>query len=338
MRGLLVSGVLVLCGCATSQSAQKDANPVVATYGGKSIRLNEVDAKIADELLKLHEQIHELREEAAERIAIEALVGAKSLAAGQTEDEWLAGKIERELETPSDEDMRALFQKARGSLPAQVTYEDVKNQLIQALSRESRGRKAKEVFGQLKKEAGFVFLLDGPEKERRNIEPIGPSRGNAVAPVVIVEFADFECRYCATAHETVKDVLGAYGDKVRLVFRHYPLSFHLKAPKAAQASICADEQGKFWEMHDSLFESQALEIDALRLQAQRVGLDSSKFESCLQSGRAQEVLERDIAAGQKAGVSGTPAFFVNGLMLTGAQPEDAFRKVIDAELSRLDVK
>jgi protein-disulfide isomerase len=157
-------------------------------------------------------------------------------------------------------------------------------------------------------------------------------RGEASAPITIVEFADFECPYCSRAAETVEKVRAAYPGKVKLVFRHFPLSFHPKAPKAAEAAACADEQGKFWQMHDALFEGQDLELEAMKANAQRLGLDAAKFDACLDSGRMAALVKRDQAAGNKAGVTGTPAFFINGVMLSGAQPEEAFHKVIDEEL------
>jgi protein-disulfide isomerase len=231
--------------------------------------------------------------------------------------------------------MRALFEKVRERLPPQVGFDDVRPQLKAVIQKELRAKKARDVFGALKKEAGFTMVLPGPEKKRKTVDATGPSRGGKTAKVTIVEFADFECPYCARAHETVMAVLKAYGDKVRIVFRHYPLSFHPKAPKAAEATACADEQGKFWEMHDALFESQELDEEALKLQAKQVGVDEAKFATCLSSGRTMPLVKRDMAAGQQAGVNGTPAFFINGFMISGAQPEEAFRKIIDAELARL---
>ncbi len=337
MRILLAMAVLCV-GCVTAPSVRNDEgpSPVVAKYEQKVIRLAEVDAKVADELLKLNEQIFELRAEAAERIALEQLVSARAKAAGMSEDEWLAKNVEIEIAEPTEAQMQALFQNARERLPPEVRYEEVKPQLRQAVQREQRGRKAREVFSKLKKEGGFALVMEGPGKLRKTVDATGPSRGNAAAKVVIVEFADFECPFCSKAHETLTEVLKTYGDKVRLVFRHFPLSFHPKAPKAAEATACADEQGKFWELHDALFDSQALEIEALKLQAQRAGLDFPKFNECLDSGRTASVVKRDMAAGQQVGVSGTPAFFVNGFMLSGAQPEEAFAKLIDAELARLE--
>jgi protein-disulfide isomerase len=335
-----MAAVVLGSSCATTQGAarsEEGPSPVVATFEGKIIRLEEVDAKAKDELGKLNEQIFELRSDAAERIAVEFLVAKKAKEAGQSEEEWLARNIEADLPEPAEDELRALFMRARERLPPGVSFDDVKPQIKVAVQREARGKKAREVFAKLRKEAGYKLELPAPPKDRKTVDASGPSRGNPNAKVTIVEFADFECSYCARAHETVMAVLKAYGDKVRLVFRHYPLSFHAKAPKAAEATACAAEQGKFWELHDSLFESQALEVDALKLQAQRAGVEMTKFESCLDSGRMASVVDRDQQAGAKAGVSGTPAFFINGLMISGAQPEDEFRRLIDAELARLGV-
>jgi protein-disulfide isomerase len=334
-RALLVVLAGALGACATVNAKVDGPTPIVAKFGDRVIRQAEVDEKVSDELSKLQEQIYDLRSEAAERIAIEALVEQQAKAAGISDDEWLAKNVESGLPEPTDEAMRELFDKARGRLPDGVGYDDVKPQLRQALMREGRAKKAREVFGKLKKDAGYTLVLEAPPMQRKVVDTSGPTRGGKAAKIVIVEFADFQCPYCARAHETVMTVLKAYGEKVRIVFRHYPLANHPRAPRAAEATACADEQGKFWELHDSLFESQELDEDALAMQAKRVGVDEKKFSECLSSGRMGAVVKRDLAAGQAAGVSGTPAFFINGLQLSGAQPEEAFRKLIDAELARL---
>ena len=162
----------------------------------------------------------------------------------------------------------------------------------------------------------------------------GMTRGPADAPVTIVEFSDFECPYCGAAHDTVEQVMSAYAGKVRLVYRQFPLSFHPHAAKAAEASLCAADQGKFWEYHDVLFKNQKkLEPTDLKAHATEVGLDAQKFGQCLDSGDKKKAVDTDQQAGLAAGVGGTPAFFINGIFLNGAQPIDEFKKVIDGELA-----
>jgi protein-disulfide isomerase len=164
-------------------------------------------------------------------------------------------------------------------------------------------------------------------------------RGNAAAPVTIVEFSDFQCPFCVRARPTVARVREAYGDKVRWVFRHFPLGFHQYAEKAGEAASCAGDQGRFWEMHDKLWEnSTKLGVDDLKTYAGALGLDRQAFDKCLDSGRHAGELQRDMDAGASYGVSGTPAFFVNGRPLVGAQPFESFRDVVDDELRRAGTK
>jgi protein-disulfide isomerase len=131
----------------------------------------------------------------------------------------------------------------------------------------------------------------------------------------------------------VKEVLAQYGDKVRLVYRDFPLPMHPRAPKAAEAAHCAGDQGKYWEMHEKLFANPTkLEVGDLKGYGKDVGLDAGKFEKCLDSGEKAKVVESHRKAGEDAGVSGTPAFFINGRLISGAQPAEAFKAIIDEEL------
>jgi protein-disulfide isomerase len=126
-----------------------------------------------------------------------------------------------------------------------------------------------------------------------------------------------------------------YGDKVRVVFKHFPLSFHKNAQKAAEASECAAEQGKFWQMHDKIFENQQLlSFDQLKAWAKDLKLNISQFNSCLDSGKFAQKVQADMQEGAQKGVDGTPATFVNGILVSGAQPFEAFKQMIDQELAR----
>lgn len=162
-----------------------------------------------------------------------------------------------------------------------------------------------------------------------------PSKGPANAPVTIIEFSDFQCPFCSRGKATMDQVVSTYGDKVRLVFRNFPLSFHQNAEKAAEAAQCANEQGKFWEYHDILFANQgALAVENLKQYAVDLKLDTAKFNSCLDSGKYAAKIQTDISDGQAAGVRGTPAFYINGRSISGAQPFENFQKVIEEELAK----
>ena len=172
-----------------------------------------------------------------------------------------------------------------------------------------------------------------------------PAKGPADAKVTIVEFSDFQCPYCARfVEETQPQILSNYGDKIRFVFMNFPLSqIHENAQKAAEASECANEQGAFWQYHDILFANQsALAVDNLKAYAAQLGLDATKFNECLDSGRMAPLVQADMdaatKAAQEAGLDrfGTPAFFINGKSLSGAQPFDVFKQAIDAALAETE--
>jgi len=162
-----------------------------------------------------------------------------------------------------------------------------------------------------------------------------PVKGPSDAKVTIVEFSEFQCPFCARVQPTVNQILEEYGDDVRIVYRDFPLSFHQYAQKAAEAAECADDQGKFWEYHDKLFENQqALDTSNLKQYAKDLGLDSAQFDSCLDSGKYELEVKKDFQDGQSYGVSGTPTFFINGIKVVGAQPFSTFKQVIDSELTK----
>lgn len=166
-----------------------------------------------------------------------------------------------------------------------------------------------------------------------------PIKGDKNAPVTIVEFSDYECPFCARFYsQTLSQIQKEYIDngKVKLVFKDFPLGFHQNAQKAAEAARCARDQGgdeKYYLMHDKLFELGVVGgVDSFKQYAKDLGLDSSKFDSCLTSGKYGEDVKKDMSYGSTIGVRGTPAFFINGNLVSGAQPFQVFQQAIDAEL------
>jgi protein-disulfide isomerase len=159
-------------------------------------------------------------------------------------------------------------------------------------------------------------------------------RGDPRAPVTVLVFSDFECPFCGRANPTLKLVEQAYGADVRIVWKHQPLPFHANAIPAALAAEAAREQGKFWEMHDKLFEHQrALGADTFERLARELGLDASRFKASLADPRLKARIEQDQALAQRVGASGTPTFIVGGERVVGAVPFEAMKPVIDRQLA-----
>ena len=168
-------------------------------------------------------------------------------------------------------------------------------------------------------------------------------RGNVDAPITIVEYSDLECPFCKRFHSTVQQALVEYGDQVRWTYKHFPLDqIHSKARKEAEAAECAGELGgneKFWAYVDKVFEitpsNNGLDLALLPQIAKEIGLDQAAFESCLNSGKYAEKVERQYQEGLRLGVNGTPGSFVNGTPVRGALPYENLKAIIDAEIQKL---
>ncbi len=184
-----------------------------------------------------------------------------------------------------------------------------------------------------------------PEPRRVQVsQDDDPAIGPSDAPVVIIEFSDYQCPFCRKFRlETLDKILETYRGKVRFVYRDFPLeNIHVYALKAAEAADCAGEQGKYFEYHDVLFEkqddwAQRGEVAFVEY-AKQIGLDVESFKVCLASGRYEEEVRKDLQDGLRAGVTGTPAFFINGIPLKGAQPFEAFKAIIDSELAKREAE
>jgi protein-disulfide isomerase len=172
------------------------------------------------------------------------------------------------------------------------------------------------------------------EPPRQNVaEANSPAKGPSGAPIEMIEFSDFQCPFCLRANPTVGQVLSTYGDRIRFVYRHFPLPGHPNARPAAEASACAAEQSQFWPYHDRLFSNpNRLAGSDLKQAAADLGLDTAAFNACVDSRKYKAQVDADIKAGNEVGVDGTPAFFINGRMVSGAQPFSLFKRIIDEEL------
>ena len=345
---LTLAALLALAACSerppTSTEALSAApaidDPPAATIGGSALTFAELNAAAAS-AIDAHEAALRRCELDAERDRHEALETAlRDLVHARLRDREadrlgitaaaLVARIDEAAEPVTDADVSA-FHRERGlTRPLAETGPQIRSYLEgQAVQ---TARAAAHV--DLERRYDVAYLL---EPLRHEVAADGfPSHGPADAPVTIVEFSDFECPYCARLLPTLEQAKRRYGDKLRVVYRHYPLTgIHPDAWKAAEASLCAHEQGRFWELHDLMFaEQDALTVDDLRAKAARLDLDAEAFDRCLDSGRHHDAVMADVRAGDAAGVSGTPAMFVNGRFVGGAVPFATLAAVIDDELKR----
>jgi predicted DsbA family dithiol-disulfide isomerase len=338
---LVVAAVGVWSLSETAVMAEKSApaeagEEVLAIVGGEEVTLAEVEAANSAQFKALERQRRELIEQVLDGFISERLIEIEAEERGVSADELVAAEVDGKAPIPSDEQINAFYEerKDRINQPLEAVADQIKQYLRQQDLATAR--------------TSFLEGLRDKHETRILLEPIrievaeaeAPSKGPEDAPVTIVEFSDFQCPYCSRVVPTLDKVAESFGDQVRIVFRQFPLNnIHPQAQKAAEASLCADDQGRFWEMHDTMFQEQkALGLDQLKEKALRLELDMDRFNECLDSGRYADRVAADLQAGSEAGVQGTPAMFINGRFLNGAQPYEQIAQIIKDELRRLEVE
>jgi len=304
---------------------------VVAKIGDKEISWAELETKSASKLVRLRVQAYDMRKAALDEMIDAELMEAEAGKRGISLEELTRAEVADKLVEPTDEEAKAYFDKnpPRGD----VDFERIKPR-VKAFMQRSQEQELQAAFVEtLRANAGVQIFMEPLRFE------VDQGEGNPVygdwdsAVIQIVEFSEFQCPYCSRVNPTITQVKEEYGDKVAITFRDYPLPMHKEAGKASEAGHCANDQGKFWEMHDLMFANQrGLQVDKLKGYAVEAGLDAAVFDECLDSGKHADRVQANKVAGDAVGVSGTPAFFINGQFLNGAQPIENFKKIIDGEL------
>src|SRR5262245_58392785 len=325
MRHLLIASVLLGAACS-STSAQpprtQAATDVVATVGSTSITLAEVDERALQQpaqsfgSLKLGQALYEARRLAVEELVANKLMDQEAKARGVERSALVEKEISDKVAPVTDIDVANWYQANQNRVqgaPLDQVRAPIRAYLVQ-----ERMEEARQLYvDTLKVKTPSRVTLEPPRQQVSAAN--APSKGSTNAPILMIEFSDFQCPFCLRAHATVDQVLKTYGDKIRFVYRHYPLPNHPNARPAAEASACAAEQDKFWPYHDRLFAQPSKLSDAdLKQSAADLGLDMPKFTACVESHKFKAQVDADVKDGDAAGVNGTPAFFINGRMLSGA--------------------
>jgi len=315
---------------AQDEGASADPNKVVATIGSHKITEGEVDEEIKPQLASWRNQLYQYRRDAINKLADAYIIDQAAKKAHMTPDEFMKKQLAGKSATVTEKDAKAFYDQHKDRI--QQPYDQIKAPLIAALQRRNDQEARQQVIARLREENHLKVMIEPP---RLQVATDGyPSLGPKNAPVTVIEFADFQCPYCKRSEDTIKELRQEYGDKMRLVFIDFPLSFHQYAFGAAEASHCAGEQGKFWEYHDELFKDQTrLDTKDLKAAAAKLKLDTKKFDACLDQHKYADAVRKAQGQGAAAGVDGTPGFFINGRPLTGAQPTPMFETMINEELN-----
>lgn len=289
-------------------------------YGEKDYSGKDLPASVRIQLNELETKMNQQRQEIIDQYVLDAWLREKAKAEGKTPEEVAAKALE--VSEPDEKALRKFYDENWERI--QKPYKEVKDELVGAVWAERQQEKMKEVLKQIATEKNYTVNLPEPEALVFEVKTeTYPSKGSSNPSVTLVEFADFQCPHCKQGAEIADKVLKKYSDKMRIVYRHMPINPSGISRKVAAASICADQQGKFWEYHDLAFKNQDKLDDKSPLQlATELSLDEAKIKACLEDPKTNEALDASEAEGRNLGVNGTPAFFING------QP---FRPQLDME-------
>jgi len=341
---ILVLAVLLTC-CLLLQAKDvgKDGNNELGSIDGVVITEEQARSENVAELESLELELlrakaafvhdeHKLLEEALENIIKEKLVTDEAARRGISSDKLFEIEVQQKEVEPTAEEIDTFYEENTERINR--SREEAVPLIRDYLKRMQADRAKEEFLENLEKNHKVIRSLD---PVRFDVNATGrPAKGPLAAQVLLVYFSDFQCTYCNAFSKTLKQVVAQYGDKVRLVYRHYPLTeIHPEAQRAAEASMCAEAQNHFWEMHDLLFENSGNLTDENFLKlAGQIGLDTNAFQSCLISGKYRSLIGEDLRAGATAGTQGTPTLFINGRYLHGNYPFGDVAEIIDEELKK----
>jgi len=325
-----------------SLPAKDPGSAAVAVVGGAKITENQMRQDIGAAIYEAEINLYKLKKIWIEEKARDLLFEQAAKKAKLSLADWQVREIDDKVDPPSEEEVKALAKRIVGQQQAgnqsnEAMLAQAETQAREAIVRRQISQRSNNLYQELLKKQPIKLLLKKPDVHKVNVtfSPQDPASGPVKAPITIVTFSDFQCSYCRRGHETMKEVDKAYPGKIRVVQRQFPLDFHKRARPAAEAALCAGDQGQFWVYADKLFANQQKLEDAdLQKYAAELKLNAGEFGQCLSSHKHAAQIDRDMVDGDRFGVQGTPAFFINGRFLSGAQPVENFKEVIDEELAR----
>lgn len=305
---------------------------VIATVAGRPITVGSFNERLKPIVYKLRLNHYTLAKQAMDVTINDLLLLAEANRRGVAPEEIIRKEISDKVRPPSEAEVAKFYQENKEKINGELA--SVRNQIADYLQEVERARLEKELSARLRTGANVRVLLTEPVLPVQSISvDDDPARGDARAPVTIVEFTDFQCPSCAAMQPLLEEVLKTYGNKVRLVVRDFPLAMHPNSRKAAEAANAAHTQGRFFEYIALLLKRQnALDVPSLKKYASELGLDRARFDAELDSGKYEAEIKRDVSDGEMYGVDSTPAIFINGIALTEMSIE-ALRAAIDRSLT-----
>jgi len=332
----VIIAVVALAGCrkqgaSGSPSAGSAPDGVAATVGGSDITMEELDKAAKGQLQKIETEIYRTKKRALDGLIEERLIEDAAKKRGLSAEKYLAEELDSKVAAPSEEEIKALYDTSKDRL--KKSYDEVKGQIADYLKANRRMRARTDLIKGLKEAADVKINLE-PPRIYVDIKD-APTMGEKDAKITIIEFSDYQCPYCKRVRPTIWRLVDEYKGKMSYTFMDFPLNFHKEAKKAHEAAHCAGDEGKYFEFNRKIFDNQTkMGLEDLKKYARDLKLNVSDFEKCLSSDKYAKLVDDFTKAGMYAGVTGTPAFFINGILISGAQPYESFKEIIESELKR----
>lgn len=322
----LTLAILLGFGSAMAQTDDR----VLARVSGREIRQSEVDQLFISQVIPLEEQLYAIRKASLENLILSSILGAEAAKRGMTLEELRKtlsqGRVEvklAEIESAYAENVSAL---------GAMSPDEARERLRLDLETRLRMAKYRQAVTELRQSAVVEIYLDEPRwpwfAMADNSPVLGPEKGQ----VTIIEFADFQCPYCRESQSVIKQVLNAYPNDVKLVFKHLPLDNHPDSLATARASFCAGEQNLFWKYHDALFETRSFSKEGLQKLSNAIGLNQTRFSDCMEAERSLHAVAQDKNYAARWGINSTPTYIINGKTIKGAVDFETFKNLIESDI------
>jgi protein-disulfide isomerase len=327
IASLLVMGLSLTAAAVLYGQAAQEPLQVVARVSGADLTLSDLQQDEGGKLLQAEYQYYLNERKALEELIDNRLLGDEARKKNIPLEQLLDTEVYKGVKDPTEDQLEVYYE----GLDTQEPYQSVREDVLQHI-RELRRTKARAAYvEQLRKEAKINVMLMPPSAQVNVSKAY--ARGSNNAPVVLVEFADYQCPYCQKVNPQIQQLKKEYGDNLTVIFKDFPLPMHHGSEKAAEASRCAGEQGKFWEYHDVLFYSKLIDVDALKEHARVLKLDGDRFDTCLDSGAETGAVKKDLDEAKSLGLTGTPSFFVNGHFFSGVVDYAALKDIVNQQMN-----
>jgi len=301
---------------------------VVATIAGQPLKAETILERLKPIVYRMKLEAYEVTKQRTEQMVDDMLLLEEAKRRQVGPEQIIRTEVSDKVRDPTEEEVAKFYSDNKARISGDLN--SVRNQVALYLQNESRQRLEKDLSARLRKNANIQWLITEPAQPIQNVSvDDDPARGDANAPVTVVEFTDFQCPACAAMHPILDEVMKSYGNKVRFVVRDFPLNQHEYARKAAEAANAANAQGKFFEYITVLFKNQkALDVPSLKKYASEVGLDRARFDAAVDRGVYAAEVQKDVTDGELYGVGSTPTIFVNGVQLRTLSAE-GLKEAID---------